>query len=165
MNSNLADKLLRAGLIHRKLLEEDKIKGVAAPSPFNRGRANLRVIQSGHWRARLIPDSFKTNASMSKGYYGETILEADGWTAVEVFVNERCRLVFNVRQDDIRLYRYEPGQWELAFGADPGADTTTYSSELFADGSDPKWVAFLASGHAQWPPYLDLENYAQTASR
>jgi len=63
------------------------------------------------------------------------------------------RAVFNVCWDEIDIYHFEPGQWELIyFGADHAGDTAPLLPGLFPDENEPSWQAFMASGLAQWPP-------------
>ena len=163
MTPNYLDKLRRAALIHLELLELDKVFGYAAPSPFNKLKGNLRLIKDGSWRARIIPDAFLTNASLAKNCYGEAILAAPGWTVVEVYIQERRRLAFSVREGDVILHRYEPGFWESWFGVDNKDDTTPYIAVLFANESDPAWARFMDSGLSKWPPRLNLTGSDPTA--
>ena len=135
----------------------------AAPSPFAKLKDNLRLIKADAWRARIIPDAFLTNASLAKNYYGEAILAAPGWTVVEVYIHDRRRLAFSVREGDVILHRCEPGLWESWFGVDNKDDTTPYISTLFANESDPAWARFMELGLSKWPPRLNLAGSDPTA--
>ena len=155
MTPNIKDKLRRAALIHLELLELEKLYGYSGPSPFASIKGNVRLIRDGAWRARITENAFITNARQTKGLVGETILAAPDWAVVEVQVHHRRKLAFNVRDGLIVLHHYESGLWENWFGVDNAGDTTPFIDSLFADESDPRWQAFMASSLAQWPPKFD----------
>lgn len=166
MSVHNQDKLRRAALIQQKLEDLELLFGHLVPSSFKWLQPTLRQVKGdGPWYARILDNSFVTTARISKTGIGTAVLEARGWTAYEVFVQGRCRLAFNVRDDVIILHRYEPGQWESwFFGVEPGSDTMPLIPDLFADDKDPRWTRFKASGLADWPPQLDFASADLAAS-
>ena len=84
-------------------------------------------------------------------------------SVVEVYIQERRRLAFSIREGDIVLHRYEPGLLENWFGVDNEDDSTPFISVLFANESDPAWARFMESGLSKWPPRLNLEDRDPTA--
>lgn len=164
MTHHIQDKHRRARLIHLELLELEQIFGRRDPSSYAWLQPTLRMVKGdGPWHARILDNSFVTTAHVSEKNISTTVLEAEGWTAIEVYIQGKCRLAFNVRDDDMVLHRYEPGLWENWFGVDPGADSLPLIPDLFADNKDPRWQRFMASGLSEWPPRLNVAAADPTA--
>lgn len=127
MTSHITDKLRRAMLIHLELIELEKLFGRTAPSPYAWLQPTLRLGKGdGPWYARILDNSFIANARKTKAMVGESILEAPGWTAFEIFISGRCRLAFSIREGVIILHRCEPGLWENWFGVCRDASLRPY---------------------------------------
>jgi hypothetical protein len=164
MPFHLNEKLRRAHLIYAELLELEKLFGRLVPSHYPWIQPSMRWIKGdGPWQARILNDSFIAMGRMNKNSVGECVLEAKGWTAIELSVQGKSRLAFSVRGDDLILHRFEPGLWENWFGVDSSGDTLPLIPDLFADDKDPRWVRFKASGLSKWPPRLNLAGSDPTA--
>lgn len=164
MHPQIQDKLRRAQLIHLELLELEQDFGRRDPSSYAWLQPTLRMVKGdGPWHARILDNSFTTTARISPNNIGEAVLHAEGWTACEVYIQGKCRLAFNMRDEDMVLHRYEPGLWENWFGVDPGRDSMPLIPDLFADNKDPRWQRFQASGLSEWPPRLDATTADPTA--
>lgn len=149
-------KLERVRKLHIKLLELEKIYGSLEPSPYRWLQPTCRRLKGDRpWSAKILDHSFIANARVSRHSIGSTVLEAEGWTAVELCIHGRPQLSFNVRDDRFVLHRFVPGSWESWFGVDHGSDCVPVVPDLFEDKNDPRWQRFEASGLSKWPPQLD----------
>lgn len=149
-------KIDRTRQLYAKLLELEKTFGTLEPSHYKWLQPTYRRVKGDRaWSARILDNSFITNARISRQAIGTSVLEAGGWVAVELCIQGRPKLSFNVRDDLIMLHRFVLGAWEEWFGVDNGRDSIPLIPDLFADRNDPRWQRFEASGLSKWPPQLD----------
>lgn len=154
LDQNTQHKHVRARAICERAMLLATTLGHSVPAYYPGSPNHMRTVDLPPLRIEIMPHRFRAYARKSKGMVGETSFERAGWMTIEIRLHNERRAVFNVCDDQLEIYHFQPGQWELRFGVDPAGDTTPILPDLFADDNDPTWQAFMASGLAKWPPEL-----------
>jgi hypothetical protein len=150
--SHLENKCARARAMMPRILEMAEEFGQRMPAHYPGCPDHIIMIDRPPLRITITPNRFRAYMAKSKNVVGEHMIERDGWKVVDIcWYNER-RACFNVFEDEIELYQFQPGRWELALGVDPEGDFVPVLPRLFADDKDPAWRAFKQSSFAKFPP-------------
>lgn len=148
------DKCVRARAMITRILDMAKEHGQHMPAHYPGCADHIIVINLPPLRITIIPNRFRAYMAKAKYVVGEHTLEREGWDIVEICWHNERRACFNISGDEIDLYHFQPGRWELALGVDPEGDCVPILPHLFADDKDPAWRAFKQSSFAKWPPEL-----------
>ena len=144
-------KLVRARAHCNRIFELAETCGQIMPAHYPGCAEHMIVIDIPPFRITIQPNRFRAYMAKSEHMVGEGTIERDGWKAIEIRLHNARRACFNVHDDEIDMYHYQPGRWELEFGVDPEGDTVPIRPDLFADDKDPAWRAFKQSEFAKWP--------------
>jgi hypothetical protein len=126
MSVDFANKLERARLIHAELLHLLAESGRLIPAACSGGRQLSRYYEQAPCKITLTENCSLTLLSRCGNLFEERRVFDTGWDLLELVVSGRRKFALHMREDEIELVEFAPGDWERRFGAEPGADTTAF---------------------------------------